>query len=197
MNIGVLASHEGTTLQSLIDSCASGRIQAIRVHVENTDDYRTSEAAANMTLADLVSTAGSLVTAADAALPQFWKQGRVERRKTGFTIPRLRTLLNTRADELLSPWFPPAMKLVRASRRLKAAARTLKTLVDAQAVDVERTLSPGTIRSAFADAEQRRKDLAAAVNAYKAPAQRLGEVLNQILDAQSIIAGWQDHRHRH
>jgi phosphoribosylglycinamide formyltransferase 1 len=26
MNIGVLASHEGTTLQSLIDGCASGRI---------------------------------------------------------------------------------------------------------------------------------------------------------------------------
>jgi len=26
MNIGVLASHEGTTLQSLIDACASGRI---------------------------------------------------------------------------------------------------------------------------------------------------------------------------
>jgi phosphoribosylglycinamide formyltransferase-1 len=26
MNIGVLASHEGTTLQSLIDACASGRV---------------------------------------------------------------------------------------------------------------------------------------------------------------------------
>ena len=27
MNIGVLASHEGTTLQSLLDACADGRIQ--------------------------------------------------------------------------------------------------------------------------------------------------------------------------
>ena len=28
MNLGVLASHEGTTLQSVIDACASGRIRA-------------------------------------------------------------------------------------------------------------------------------------------------------------------------
>jgi phosphoribosylglycinamide formyltransferase-1 len=28
MNIGVLASHEGTTLQSVLDACADGRIPA-------------------------------------------------------------------------------------------------------------------------------------------------------------------------
>jgi phosphoribosylglycinamide formyltransferase-1 len=36
MNIGVLASHEGTTLQSLLDACSSGRIQArVAVVVSN------------------------------------------------------------------------------------------------------------------------------------------------------------------
>jgi phosphoribosylglycinamide formyltransferase-1 len=39
MNIGVLASHEGTTLQSLLDACADGRIQAnVAVVISNNSD---------------------------------------------------------------------------------------------------------------------------------------------------------------
>lgn len=39
MNLGVLASHEGTTLQSLLDACASGRIQGrVAVVVSNNGD---------------------------------------------------------------------------------------------------------------------------------------------------------------
>jgi phosphoribosylglycinamide formyltransferase-1 len=39
MNIGVLASHEGTTLQSLLDACSGGRIQArVAVVVSNNGD---------------------------------------------------------------------------------------------------------------------------------------------------------------
>lgn len=39
MNIGVLASHEGTTLQSLLDACSDGRIQGrVSVVVSNNGD---------------------------------------------------------------------------------------------------------------------------------------------------------------
>jgi phosphoribosylglycinamide formyltransferase 1 len=39
MNVGVLASHEGTTLQSLLDACAGGRIQGrVAVVVSNNGD---------------------------------------------------------------------------------------------------------------------------------------------------------------
>ena len=39
MNLGVLASHEGTTLQGLLDACASGRIQGrVAVVVSNNSD---------------------------------------------------------------------------------------------------------------------------------------------------------------
>jgi len=39
MNVGVLASHEGTTLQSLLDACATGRIHArVAVVVSNNGD---------------------------------------------------------------------------------------------------------------------------------------------------------------
>jgi phosphoribosylglycinamide formyltransferase 1 len=39
MNLGVLASHEGTTLQSLLDACADGRIQGrVAVVVSNNSD---------------------------------------------------------------------------------------------------------------------------------------------------------------
>ncbi len=39
MKLGILASHEGTTLQSLLDACASGRIQGrVAVVVSNNSD---------------------------------------------------------------------------------------------------------------------------------------------------------------
>lgn len=39
MNVGVLASHEGTTLQSLLDACAAGRIPGrIAVVISNNGD---------------------------------------------------------------------------------------------------------------------------------------------------------------
>jgi phosphoribosylglycinamide formyltransferase-1 len=39
MNIGVLASHEGTTLQSVLDACSDGRIQGrVAVVVSNNGD---------------------------------------------------------------------------------------------------------------------------------------------------------------
>jgi len=39
MNVGVLASHEGTTLQSLLDACSGGRIQGrVAVVVSNNGD---------------------------------------------------------------------------------------------------------------------------------------------------------------
>ena len=51
MNIGVLASHEGTTLQSLIDACASGRIPG-RVVVVVSNNSRAG-ALARARLADI------------------------------------------------------------------------------------------------------------------------------------------------
>jgi len=39
VNFGVLASHEGTTLQSLLDACATGRIAGrVAVVVSNNGD---------------------------------------------------------------------------------------------------------------------------------------------------------------
>jgi folate-dependent phosphoribosylglycinamide formyltransferase PurN len=39
LRIGVLASHEGTTLQSIIDGCAQGRIKGrVTLHVPGKED---------------------------------------------------------------------------------------------------------------------------------------------------------------
>ena len=59
MNVGVLASHEGTTLQSLLDACAQGRIQGrVTVVVSNNSD------------------AGALRRARDAGVPAVHLSGK-------------------------------------------------------------------------------------------------------------------------
>ena len=150
------------------------RVQLIRAHIANTKDFQTAETAAKAALAQLSNSAEALATTAASALPQCLRKQAADRRKLGFTVPRLKTLLGARADEFLGPWLAQIRPLARAAR----------SLADTQAADIATGLDRGKLRAAF--------DSLTASAAYKVPAQALGTALNQVLDAQSATIGWQD-----
>ena len=132
------------------------------------------------------------MNAAVAVLPQYLRQKPKDRRQIGFTVARLHALLDARAEDVMPPWFGQVRPLFRASRSLRTAAHHLKILAEAQNADIETALVPGHLQAAVAAVERLRQALVAAIEAYKAPAQRLEEVVNQFLDAQSDTAGWQE-----
>ena len=104
------------------------RVAFIRDSVAQTESFRTAEAAALTALHDLQSKVDSFSTAAAAALPRFVKQIAGGRRKAGFTIARMRGLLDDQiADAVLLPWLRTLAPLYQAKRRLAshAAARRL------------------------------------------------------------------------
>ena len=71
MNIGVLASHEGTTLQSLLDACSNGRIEGrVAVVVSNNGDSGALRRArqAGVEAVHLSSRTHEDATALDAAI---------------------------------------------------------------------------------------------------------------------------------
>ncbi len=168
------------------------RVQLIRGYVEDTKDFKKAETAAKTTLSDITTSAAALMNAADAVLPQYLRQKPKARRRTGFTVARLHALLDAAAADVVPPWLEQVRSLFRASRRLRTAAHHLKMLAEAQNADIETALVPGDLQAAVAVAEGLRQALVAAIEAYKAPAQRLEEVLNHVLDAQSDTAGWQE-----
>ena len=168
------------------------RVQLIRAHIANTKDFQTAETAAKAALAQLSNSAEALATTAASALPQCLRKQAADRRKLGFTVPRLKTLLGARADEFLGPWLAQIRPLARAGTALRRAGRDARSLADTQAADIATGLDRGKLRAAFDSLTARAAVLTAASAAYKVPAQALGTALNQVLDAQSATIGWQD-----
>ena len=70
------------------------RVLAIRTHVEKAAGFKTAETSARSALSQLEALPTAVTTAAANVLPSVVKQARSKRHSDGFTIPRLRTLLD-------------------------------------------------------------------------------------------------------
>jgi hypothetical protein len=167
-------------------------VQLIRQHVEDTKDFKTAEVAAKSALAQLSASAEALVTSVAAALPWYLKTTGAKRRETGFAVTRIRNLLGDHAEEFVGPWLVQTRQLVRAGNALRYGAEAAHTLVEKQAADLATTLNPQELQAVFTALATLRATFAAAIDAYKAPETALLSVLNEVLDAQSDTAGWQD-----
>ena len=94
------------------------RVLAIRTHVENAAGFKTAETAARFAFGQLAALPTAVTTAAYNVLPSVVKQARSKRRADGFTISRLRTLLDEQADNLIRPWLASLRALLpRVPRR--------------------------------------------------------------------------------
>ena len=167
------------------------RVLAIRTYVENAAGFKTAETAVRSTLGQLAVLPTAVTTAAANVLPGVVKQARSKRRADGFTIPRLRTLLDEQADNLIQPWLASLRTLLRASRAAHHAAAGAKPLVEIQPSSLS-DLDPPALRAAFEALSSARESLRLAVETYAGPAQALVSALTAVIDLQSDIAGWQD-----
>ena len=168
------------------------RVQTLRQHVEDTRDFKKAETAAKSVLAQLSASAGALATAAEACLPGYFKTKAVKRHEIGFTITRIRELLGDRAKELVAPWLAQVRPPAKASIALHQAAKAAGTLIERQTTEMATSLDPAELRATFAQLATLRGNFSSLINAYKTPATTLITGLNEILDAKSDIAGWQD-----
>jgi len=190
--ISAIAAPVDCPLCATESALTPARVQIIRQHVEDIRDFKTAETAANSALAQLSASAEALTSAAEAALPRYVKTPPAERRKTGFTLARIRELLADSAGGLVDPWLARIRPVARAGTALRRGAMQAGALVDRHAANRAAALDPEELRVAFAALATLRTGFASAIEAYKAPAAALGTALNEVLDAQSDTAGWQD-----
>ncbi len=166
-------------------------MQIIRQHVADTSDFNTSETAAKAALGQLSASASTLVDATTLALPGFLRVRSAKRREKSFTVARLRQLLGDRAAPVVDPWLARIRPLVRAETAVRQAAEAALDLIAKQTKALT-TLDPEGMRSAFSDLTALRNAFADALTAYDGVSLALKIVLNEVLDAQSDTAGWQD-----
>ena len=167
------------------------RVNIIRHHVATTSDFNTAETAAKIALGQLSASASTLADATTPALPGFLRVTSAKRRGKNFTVVRLRQLLDDRAAAVVDPWLARIRPLARAEAALRQAAATAHDLVTKQTKDLT-TLEPEGMRAAFSGLKDLRNAFADALTAYDNASQALKTALNEILDAQSDTAGWQD-----
>lgn len=167
------------------------RVLAIRDYVEDARGFKIAEAAARSALAQLAPLASAVATAARDVLPGFLTQAPSKRRSTGFTMPRLRKLLDEQAESLVPPWLASLRTLLRASRVARRAAASAGALVEPDTSSFS-DLHPTAIRTAFEDLATARQSLASAVERYLGPAEALVSTLAAEVDRHSDTAGWQD-----
>ena len=134
------------------------RILAIRTHVENAAGFKTAETAARSALGQLAALPTAVPTAAANVLPGVVKQARSKRRADGFTIPRLRILLDEQADSLIRPWLASLRTLLRASRAAHHAAAAATALVEIQTSSLS-DLDPPALRAVFEALSSARESL--------------------------------------
>ncbi len=139
-------------------------------------------------LGQLAALPAVVATAAADILPGVVKQARSRRRADGFTIPRLRTLLDEQADNLIQPWLASLRKLLRASRAAHHAAAAAKALVEIQTSSLS-DLDPPALRTAFAALSSAQESLRLAVATYTSPVKALVSALAAVIDLQSDTAG--------
>lgn len=165
------------------------RVALIRQHVEDTRGFKTAEATAKSALSQLSSAARTLATAASSALPAYLKMIGRNRRQAGFTVSRIRQLLDGQSAVFVDSWLAALRPLVRAEAALRRAGQGSAALAEEQATDMAR-LDPEALKGAFAVLTGLRADYAAAIEAYAPIEDALVKALNEVLDAQADTAGW-------
>ena len=166
------------------------RVLAIRTYVENAAGFKTAETAVRSASRPIGGAADRCDDRSGKRPAGCCEAARSKRRVDGFTIPRLRTLLDEQADNLIQPWLASLRTLLRASRAAHHAAATAKALVEIQTSSLS-DLDPPALRAAF-------EALSSARESLRLPSKlcRSGTGprfhLTAVIDLQSDIAGWQD-----
>lgn len=168
------------------------RIAALRLSVANSEAFTSAEAAARSALAGIGAAAGAILPSTGSILPAVLTKTKRERTAKGFTLEKLRTLLGTRAAELVSPWLNQVRPLRRAARRLESAVSALQALAESQAADMEGALDVAGLRSASDALERSVLAFAAASAAYRTPEAAVRSALNQVIDTKADASGWQE-----
>lgn len=168
------------------------RVQALRRHVEGTKDFKKAETAAKSVLTQLSTSASTLAAAAEAGLPRYLKTTATKRHEAGFTVTRIRALLGDQAEEYIASWLAQVRPLAKAGLALNHAAMAAGALVDRQSAEIETALDSKALHDAFVRLDTLRGTFASLMETYKTSTTALIKALNEVLDAQSDTAGWQD-----
>ena len=167
------------------------RVAHIRSRVQETEDFQVAETAAKETLSNLARSARALEASA-SSLPHFIARNSRLRRKVGFRIERIRTLLGADASVVVDPWLTELRNLVRARVTIKAIASDLTTEMNGYVENPDTLHNPQPLKTSFGEAADAFQAYSDQMSLYSDAEDDLLEQLATVIDAASDTAGWRD-----
>jgi hypothetical protein len=174
------------------DALTPNRVALIRQHVESRQRFRIAESAARLALQELAGSCSALLAAVENALPFCLKVISARRRRGGFTVQRICSVLGEDAGEVLAPWMAQVRLLARAVAPLKRLTRALADSTADLAAAPGKLVDLAKIRCDFVRLANLHSAFAAVFTSYDPSEQAIKQAVNAVLDAQSDTAGWQD-----
>jgi hypothetical protein len=173
-----------------VESLTPERVQVIREYVEDTRDYKSIERVASAAMRQLLVSAEAIAAAAKSALPKFLRTTAAERREAGFTITRMRELLEDEPENLIEAWFQRLKILARAATKLRRAAEESGAEVLRQNADLGDNLDPRRLHDRFSGFGDLWDKVAGGAVLYEKAATDLVTALSRQIDAHSKTVGW-------
>jgi AAA domain len=178
--------------------CATGegltpeRIAYVRAQVEETEAFKTAERAALEALRRLNAKAQTLDTAIASACPRFLQMASKGRRKAGFRMDRIRSLVGDEAAPAVDAWLERLGYLARTRITATIQMKGLLATVAGYVKDRDTFDDPQFVKEQFGQAGARFSAFSESLTRYGETEQALVQSLTAVIDAASDTAGWQD-----
>lgn len=166
------------------------RIAHIREQVAANSVYQAAERAVGDGLRALDASLSSLSQSGSSSIPRFGQSTSAERRKQGFTVAKLATLVSDAT--VRTDWLLAYRKLRRSCAALHAAIHAARDGVNGALNDLAHWQDATRLDADLAAISAATTAFEAAQSEYGERVRRLSEELNASIDRTSSTAGWQE-----
>ena len=170
------------------------RIAFIRDQLKEAEVFKDAERAALEFLRRLSAETRALETGFLGASPRFLTTTSAKRRKTGFRIERIRTLLaeEDSADGAIALWLKKLRALARAKTAIQEHINILAREIAGYITNPDSLDNLDSVNAQFDAAAGAYNVFSEALAAYSAAEQPLTSMLTAVIDAASDTKGWQE-----
>jgi hypothetical protein len=164
------------------------RIAVIRKQVQSAETYQNAENDLMAAFRNVDGTLNALAHSATQALPKFALEKSAVRRARGFTINRVRELVDDSA--IIAEWINASQRLMRGTRRLRSTIKMARDEIVLAIENSDTWSKIGELNRLFSDVEISQQGFVADSGVYGLAAQALSGPLRLAVEKSTTTEGW-------
>ena len=171
------------------DGLTRARIQKLRDHLQDNQEFRTVERNAKEALRSLLASATNLEQSTKSACPEFFTWNRDKRIREGFRTQRIAQLLELSLQPMLKPWFKATTRFLTRRRRLLRDITGTTRIIEELLLDVTKLTKDVPLKEMWNTLEKAYQELVTAISDYGLAMEPLTQPLKESVSEKSQTSG--------